>query len=110
MKILSKKTFSLFLALISFEFLALYSIKKYKKSKDNKYVLLSVLGYSLVALTLIRIVDKNDSVSLTNVTWNILSSMYGLFIGYILFTEEITTKQFLGITVGVISLLLINGD
>lgn len=110
MKILSKKTFHLFLSLVAFEFLALYSIKKYKISKENKFVVLAILGYSLVALTLIRIVEKNDSISLTNVTWNILSSMYGIFIGYILFTEEITTKQFLGVAVGMISLLLINGN
>lgn len=110
MKILSKKTFHLFLFLILFEFIALYSIKKYKQEKDLKYTILAVIGYSLVALTLIKIVDQNDNVSLTNVTWNLLSSMYGIFIGYILFTEEITAGQFLGVAVGMISLVLINGS
>lgn len=110
MKVFSKKTYLLFLLLIFSEMVALYSIKKYKETHKNMYTFLAILGYMMVAITLIKIVEKNDTVSLTNVFWNVLSSVYGLFIGYMLFKEKITRNQFLGVMLAIISIVLINGN
>lgn len=50
---------------------------------------------------------QGKHIATINITWNLLSTLYGLFIGIILFQEKVGSLQIYGILLGMISLGLI---
>jgi multidrug transporter EmrE-like cation transporter len=108
--IINQKIFPLFFILLFCEVVALFSIKEYQVSRNKSYAVLGILAYICVALSLISIVHQNNNISLTNVAWNVMSSIYGIFIGYIIFKEKITKTNLIGVLIGMFSLILINGE
>jgi len=89
------------------EALALYYIKAY--SIDNKtthLLIFSIVLYAMIPYFLYRILKNQEEISVINVIWNVASTLYGLFIGIILFNEHISLYQKVGIILGTIGTCL----
>ena len=99
----------LFLGIILFEFIALLLIKKSQVDPQHAFLIMSIAiaCYAAVAICLYNLVKCNKSVSMSNSLWNIASTMYGLFIGLVLFQEKITPSQWFGLILGSIGIVFI---
>ena len=85
---------------------ALYSIK-YASKKDENYLIISILCYAIIPYCLYRIVTRGQGIAITNIVWNIASSLYGLFIGMLLFRESLTIRQKIGVGFGLLGIWFI---
>ena len=96
------------LFIVIMESVALYSIKLYSIGKSSKlWLCLSILLYGLIPIALLSALKNNVGISLINSSWNILSTVYGLIIGILIFSEVASGLELLGIATGLISLMLI---
>jgi len=89
------------LIIILLEATALYNIK-YASENSKSYLLISIVCYALIPYCLYKIVSRGQGIAITNIVWNIASSLYGLFIGIVLFSEVLTLKQKIGIGFGLL--------
>lgn len=99
--------FLFFLCIVFFEVIALYSVKKYSQTKEWGYLATSILCYGLIPVFLYLIIKQGENVSTVNIIWNILSTIYGLVIGMLIFQEKIHSLQIYGVILGVLGLGLI---
>ena len=99
--------FLLFSGIVVLEFIALYSIKYYSLHKNLPSLLLSCLCYALIPIILYFLLVRGSNIATVNITWNILSTIYGLFIGVMLFQEKISNVQWYGIAFGFLSLIFL---
>lgn len=98
--------FLLILSVVFFEGIAQYHIKKSKLTKNNLYILISILSYSIVCLLLQKCYDFNG-VGITNLAWSIISIITMLTIGVIIFDEKITLYDILGVILCITGIYLI---
>jgi multidrug transporter EmrE-like cation transporter len=88
---------------------ALYFVKKYSVNNDLAYLLiLSMISYAIIPIFLYKMLKNGGEISIINTIWNIASTLYGLFIGVILFGEFVTLQQKIGIVFGTIGIFLMN--
>ena len=99
----------LFLGIILFEFIALLFIKKSQVNPQRVFLTMSIaiVCYAAVAICLYNLIKYNESVYVSNSIWNIASTMYGLFIGLVLFQEKVTPSQWFGLILGSIGIVFI---
>jgi drug/metabolite transporter (DMT)-like permease len=90
-----------------FESTAFYNIKMYSISNDMRHIIASSALYAMIPILLYKIVKLGNGIAITNITWNIASTLYGLFIGVILFNEHITTEQKIGAILGMLGTIII---
>ena len=93
--------------IICAEAFALYCIKEYSISNNILYFILSTIMYAILPFIIYKLLKLGDGIAIINIAWNILSTLYGLFIGVILFGEYITFQQKIGSMLGLISTLII---
>jgi drug/metabolite transporter (DMT)-like permease len=72
--------------------------------------MLSCICYSVIPITIYFVLIKGNNISTVNITWNILSTLYGLLIGMIIFGEKVKSLQWYGVILGMISLVFIFYD
>lgn len=98
-----------FIGIILFEFVAILLIKKSQVDPSRIYLTMgiAITCYAVVAICLYNLIKYNKSVSISNSLWNIASTIYGLFIGLILFHEKITPSQWFGLILGSIGIVFI---
>jgi multidrug transporter EmrE-like cation transporter len=99
--------FLLFCLIVVLECIALFFIKYAGKNKKPSFIPISVICYGLIAVVLYFIITKGENIATTNICWNILSTIYGLIIGVLIFNEKVSNLQFLGIMLGFLSFFLI---
>lgn len=97
----------LFCLIVFLEIVALFSIKEYTIHKNYFLPLLAFFSYGIIPFIIYFILVNGNNISIVNVAWNILSILYGIFIGFILFKEHITKLQWIGIILGTFSLFLL---
>lgn len=100
----------LFLIIVILEFIALYSVKHYSIHKNHIFMAVSCLCYGLIPIAIYFVLVKGKNISTVNITWNILSTLYGLLIGLVLFSEKVGSLQWYGVILGIISLVFIFAD
>jgi multidrug transporter EmrE-like cation transporter len=61
----------------------------------------------MIPVFLYIIIKENRNISTVNIIWNILSTIYGLIIGVLIFQEKIHTLQIYGVLLGVLGIGLI---
>lgn len=88
--------FLLIVCVVFFEGVAQYHIKKSRITKNSLYILVSIFAYSIVCLLLKRCYEFNG-IGITNLTWSVISIISMLTIGVIMFNEEITRYDMLGV-------------
>lgn len=96
-----------FAILILVEMSAMYSIKYSTLHDDKMWMWIGIFCYAAVGFCLYHIVEIDRSIGMTNVVWNIASTMYGLLIGVLLFSETISHSQTIGIILGILGLMFI---
>jgi len=98
--------FLLIVGVVFFEGVAQYHIKKSKNTKNSLYILISIFAYSVVCLLLKRCYEFNG-IGITNLTWSVISIITMLSIGVIMFNEEITRYDIMGICLCLLGMYLI---
>ena len=97
-----------FILLLSCEALAFYLIKKHSIIKhDTKYLFFSISLYVLIPIFLSKLLKYDNKIGILNLLWSIISVIYALMIGVILFHEKVTHMQLLGAIMGFLSIGLI---
>lgn len=95
-----------FLIILCVESIALYCVRKSSDNKQYNYLILSCLLYASIPILLYLILIKTHKIAILNSVWNIASTIYGLMIGILIFSEIYTIKQYMGIVMGLFSLIL----
>lgn len=97
----------LLILIIIAEFLALYYIKLFSLYDDHiRYILCAMIYYIIVVIIFYRILKNGQGIAMTNMIWNIASTIYGLLIGVIIFNEKLTNLQKIGATFGTLSVIM----
>ena len=97
-----------FFLTLTAEMLMFYFVKKAKYDKEN--LVISMLLYGSIPFFLYKMLQYDDEIGILNVIWNVLSTIYGLLIGVLIFKEHVTNLQFVGAVLGIISILIILHD
>lgn len=90
---------------------ALYTIKEASVSGNISELFISAALYAAIPFCLYKIIaDKTSGIGIStaNLIWNLASTMYGLLIGVVLFSEKISIYQKGGLVLGVISTILLS--
>ncbi len=95
------------LLLVSFEFVALYSVQKAAEEKNKKYLIITMILYGIPISLLIYKLLEFRKIGTVNFSWNIFSTISGFCIGVFLFKEKLVSLQWIGVGLGFVSLALI---
>ena len=101
-----KYYFLLIFSIVFFESVAQYHIKKSKINNNYIYLLVAILSYSIVCLLLNKCYEFNG-VGMTNFVWSILSIVTMLILGVVVFNENVTKYDIIGICLSISGLYLI---
>ena len=88
------------------EALALYYVKAYSINESYHLLIFSMILYATIPYFLYRILRNQEEIAVINVIWNVCSTLYGLFIGIVLFNEHISSYQKVGIILATIGTCL----
>jgi len=94
------------LLLIIVEILAWYFLKKQHIEENDTYMFLFFFFFALIPWILIQLV-KLEGIAITNVYWNIASTMLVILLGYFVFKEKINSVQYIGVGLGILSIALL---
>jgi len=84
------------------------SVKLFDMNKKFIFIIIAMIIYSIQPLLFYNVMKKSMlGIGLTNIIWNIVSSIIVLLFSIIYFDEKIKKTQTLGIILGIISLYLI---
>lgn len=97
----------LFILLAVLEVIALYYVKTVFNKKNTMWVIVPMFLYALIPLVLLLILRYLKSISITNFAWNVMSTTYGLLLGILFFKEHLTPVQWVGISLGFLSIFLV---
>lgn len=102
--------FLVVLLLCGIEFATFYLVKTFVESNTSSawwQMFLAVLLYGSIPLQLWWILEYSNTLGVINAVWNVLSTVYGVLLGYYLFSETFTTIQFVGLGIGLTGIILI---
>lgn len=97
-----------FFLTLTAEMLMFYFVKKAKYDKQN--LIISIVLYGCIPFFLYKMLQYDDEIGILNVIWNILSTIYGLLIGILIFNERISNLQCWGALLGLLSIVMILHD
>jgi len=89
------------------EIIAFYYLKKFSIEGNFLYYIIGILSYCLAA-TILTFAFMYTKIGIINLSWNIISTIYGFIIGFLIFKERLTTKEIIGAIFGFIGILIMN--
>lgn len=89
------------------EAFGLYNIKLFSIKDGSSHLIAAIICYAIVAYLFSKAV-KVEKVGIVNHEWNIFSSLFGLIIGWMAFSETVTMTQLGGVGLSLIGMILIN--
>jgi multidrug transporter EmrE-like cation transporter len=95
-----------YVPLIISEACALYCIKEYNISKNIIFLVGGILLYASISIYLSQILNGIEDISIANAFWNVSSNLYGLLIGLLIFSEDLSWSKIGGIFLGSFSIFL----
>ncbi len=98
------------LEIISFYYLKRFSLDKSNKSYNGGhlwYLIISMICYMIMPLFIYMAIIDN-TLYYTNISWNVLSSIYGTLIGVYLFEEKFVGSDLIGIILCTIGIVLLS--
>ncbi len=98
-KLLRKDFFIILTVIVMAELITWYSLKKQHLEKDKFYLYIYFSVFLAIPVLLLLAV-KYEQIIITNMMWNIASTILVLVLGYYIFKEHITTYQYIGICLG----------
>ena len=88
--------------------LALNTIKYDIVHNTNIFLPLTLIFGGLAYYSLSNMIRKRG-IGITNASWNVLSTSCGVFIGFLIWGEQVSMKQMIGCIFGIVSLYLMDG-
>jgi drug/metabolite transporter (DMT)-like permease len=82
-----------------FAILPIFFIKYYIKTKNYLYILLAICSYVLLCISYVQLFTDNP-ISNNYVALQLLQILLVLFGGFILYNEQLTKEQYLGVLLG----------
>ena len=87
------------------------SVKLFDINNKYKFIIIAMLIYALQPILFYKVMKQSYfGIGMTNIIWNISSSIIVLIFSNMYFSEKINKKQFIGILLGIISLYLIDSS
>lgn len=105
-KLLRKDFFMILSIIIIAEIITWYCLKKQYLEKDKFYLYMYFMVYLTIPILLL-LTAKYEKIIITNMMWNIASTILVLMLGYFIFKEHITRYQYIGICLGLISIVFL---
>lgn len=102
----NKKLFTILTLIVLVETITWFCLKKQYLTNKKVYLCLFLVFYAFIPILLIQAV-KYEGIGLTNMLWNIASTTLILIMGCYLFNENVNKFQYLGIGLGLISIILL---
>ena len=65
------------------------------------------LFYGIGVVPLLSMATKYEGIGLTNFMWNVLSTIFGFFIGIYMYKEKVRNLQMIGVGISLLGLALI---
>jgi multidrug transporter EmrE-like cation transporter len=94
--------------LIVVEMITVSMIKKWSVDKNSMYLVLGVLGYMMVGLIFSYILTLEKEIMIVNTLWQIANIILVSAIGYFVFKEKLTPIQAVGVTLAILSVILVS--
>ncbi len=104
---MNKEAINYLVLLIVVEILAWYFLKKQHVENNETYTFLFFFTFALIPWILLKLV-KLEGIAVTNMYWNIATTILVLFLGYFIFKEKLNNLQYIGIGLGFLSILLLS--
>lgn len=95
----------IFIAVIVATTLPIILIKRYDISHDYRYILLSIICYTIVIITYVYLF-KRSKISMIYPMLKVFTVVLVILSGVLLFKEELTTLQKVGLALGIIAIYL----
>lgn len=92
--------------MLLFDLFGLTMAKYWHINHHILYFIYSVVAYAIMAVFLILAL-KYEGVAITNIIWVALSAMGMTLVGFYLFKEPIVFRQFIGIIIIIIGIIII---
>lgn len=84
-----------------------YSSKEYANTSHWRYGAVAMFGYIVNALCFLPALSKMNSLTVLGTIWNLGYVFVTLFLGLVIFKEPLTALQVVGLSLGVISIILL---
>ncbi len=97
---------SIIMAIVLFESIAQYHVKKSRESENLLYLFVGMFSYSIVCCLLHKCYAY-DSMGMTNLTWSVLSIFSIMVVGHVMFHEQMNVFDFIGLILCVLGLFFI---
>lgn len=97
-------------SLVIIELLSVSSLKYW--SETNKYIFLylGLLGYLLVGTLFAYILNIHSDMSIINSLWQVLNIILVSIIGIMIYKEKLSVVQYIGLSLAIISVILLSVD
>lgn len=82
-------------------------VKLYTLHNKNNYMIFAIMIYTLQPILFSKLLRYNNSIGISNILWNVTSSIIILIFGVYKFNEKFSRKHIIGIILGIISLILL---
>lgn len=86
-----------------------YNLKVFSQNNHIHYFIIGAIGYVLIS-AIISYLFGYEKMGIINNTFNVISSIVIVFIGYLFFQEKLSTVQIIGIIFGIFGMVLIGVD
>jgi len=86
----------LIIAIVFFEAIAQFCVKKTKENGDNKYLCISIIAYFIVCLLLLQAYSYK-TMGIVNLVWSCLSIITILLVGIAFYHETVTRYDIIGL-------------
>ena len=103
---IKKELILLLFLIVLVEVASWFCLKKQYLDKNKFFLVLFFILYAILPFLLLRTL-KYEGIGITNMLWNIASTTLVLIIGYFIFKEHVNHWQYLGIGLGLISIVLL---
>lgn len=82
----------------------------YENGSTGSKLGLACALYALAPYCMYKALQQQNNVGTTNLSWNVLSTIIVLLIGYFVYKENVTSLQCLGVGLGIFSLYCISAQ
>ena len=93
--------------IILVESFAQWCLQKTLKIKNNSYLILGVILYSVVGIIYYHMLKHGKKLAIANTLWNAGSEISIAILGYLFFKQDLRTEQIIGIILIIIAMNLV---
>ena len=95
-------------SLVIIELLSVSSLKYWSETNKSIFLYLGLLGYLLVGTLFAYILNIHSDMSVINSLWQVLNIILVSIIGIMIYKEKLSVIQYIGISLAIISVILLS--